>query len=94
MTDHLGGGYAESTPDPGPTVQALLKAARSGAPSARLILLARNGEEQPSRERQKHHPGDDRNIHRIFSSSPIRGYFTRVVRNKTIATTPTSIVTA
>ena len=40
MTDHLGGGYAESTPDPGPTVQALLKAARSGAPSARLIILA------------------------------------------------------
>jgi len=37
---HLGGGYGESTPDPGPTVQALLQAARPGAPSARLIILA------------------------------------------------------
>ena len=36
----LGGGYAESTPDPGPTIQALLAAAHPGGPSARLSVLA------------------------------------------------------
>lgn len=41
MTDvsHLGGGYAESQPDPGPTSKALLQAACPGASSARLIVL-------------------------------------------------------
>ena len=41
MTDvaHLGGGYAESTPDPGPTIAALLQAARPGSPSSRLVVL-------------------------------------------------------
>ncbi len=41
MTDvaHLGGGYAESAPDPGPTVTALLQAARPGSPSSRLVVL-------------------------------------------------------
>lgn len=36
----LGGGYAESRPDPGPTVEAVLGAARAGAAAARLIVLA------------------------------------------------------
>ena len=36
----LGGGYAESTPDPGPTSQALLAAAHPGGPSARLSVIA------------------------------------------------------
>ena len=35
----LGGGYAESAPDPGPTVTALLQAARPGSPSSRLVIL-------------------------------------------------------
>ena len=41
MTDvaHLGGGYAESAPDPGPTIAALLQAARPGSPSSRLVIL-------------------------------------------------------
>ena len=41
MTDvaHLGGGYAESAPDPGPTIAALLQAARPGSPSSRLAVL-------------------------------------------------------
>ena len=41
MTDvaHLGGGYAESAPDPGPTATALLQAARPGSPSSRLVVL-------------------------------------------------------
>ena len=41
MTDvsTLGGGYAESDPDPGPTVAAVLAAARSGGPDAHLIVL-------------------------------------------------------
>ena len=37
---HLGGGYATSTPDPGPAAAALLKAAAPGSPAARLIVLA------------------------------------------------------
>ena len=36
---HLGGGYAESAPDPGPTIAALLQAARPGSPSSRLVVL-------------------------------------------------------
>ena len=36
---HLGGGYAESAPDPGPTAAALLQAARPGDPSSRLVVL-------------------------------------------------------
>lgn len=42
MTDssRLGGGYAESTPDPRPTVEAVLQAARPGAPEARLVVIA------------------------------------------------------
>ena len=36
---HLGGGYAESTPDPGPTIAALLQAARPGSPSSRLVVV-------------------------------------------------------
>ena len=41
MTDvaHLGGGYAASAPDPGPTIAALLQAARPGSPSSRLAVL-------------------------------------------------------
>ena len=41
MTDvaQLGGGYAESRPDPHPTVAAVLAAARPGAPEAHLIIL-------------------------------------------------------
>ena len=41
MTDvaHLGGGYAESAPDSGPTIAALLRAAHSGSPSSRLVVL-------------------------------------------------------
>lgn len=41
MTDvaHLGGGYAASAPDPGPTTAALLQAARPGSPSSRLVVL-------------------------------------------------------
>lgn len=35
----LGGGYAESTPDPGPTVAAVLRAARPGSAGARLVIL-------------------------------------------------------
>jgi hypothetical protein len=38
-TSLLGGGYAESLPDPGPTVEAVLRAARSGAPEAHLAIL-------------------------------------------------------
>ena len=37
---HLGGGYASASPDPQPTAQALLAAARSGDAAARLIVLA------------------------------------------------------
>ena len=42
MTDvsRLGGGFATSIPDPGPTATALLKAAGPGSPAARLIVLA------------------------------------------------------
>lgn len=36
----LGGGYAESPPDPGPTVDAVLAAARPGSAAARLIVVA------------------------------------------------------
>jgi len=36
----LGGGYADSLPDPEPTVQAVLQAARPGSPDAHLIVLA------------------------------------------------------
>ena len=36
----LGGGYAESAPDPGPTIAALLQAARPGSPSSRLVILS------------------------------------------------------
>ena len=36
----LGGGYAAASPDPQPTVQALLASTRSGASAARLIVLA------------------------------------------------------
>lgn len=36
----LGGGYASASPDPQPTAQALLAAARSGEVAARLIVLA------------------------------------------------------
>jgi energy-coupling factor transporter ATP-binding protein EcfA2 len=36
----LGGGYAASMPDAGPTVEALLEAARAGDASARLVVLA------------------------------------------------------
>ena len=36
---HLGGGYAESAPDPGPTIAALLQAARPGSPSSRLVVV-------------------------------------------------------
>ena len=41
MTDVsvLGGGYAESHPDPGPTVEAVLAAARTGGADARLVVL-------------------------------------------------------
>ena len=35
----LGGGYAESAPDPGLTIAALLQAARPGSPSSRLVVL-------------------------------------------------------
>lgn len=35
----LGGGYAESLPDPGPTVEAVLQAARPGSVGARLVVL-------------------------------------------------------
>lgn len=42
MTDvaHLGGGYADSEPDPQPTVDAVLAAAHPGSPAARLIVVA------------------------------------------------------
>jgi predicted kinase len=36
----LGGGYAQSRPDPLPTVAALLAHARPGSPAARLLVLA------------------------------------------------------
>lgn len=36
---HLGGGYAESAPDPGPTIAALRQAAWPGSPSSRLVVL-------------------------------------------------------
>jgi hypothetical protein len=36
----LGGGYAESTPDPRPTVEALLRAARAGEAGSCLAILA------------------------------------------------------
>ncbi len=41
MTDvaQLGGGYADSRPDPHPTVQAVLEAARSGSAHAHLAVL-------------------------------------------------------
>ena len=41
MTDvtQLGGGYAESRPEPEPTVDAVLRAARPGSPAARLAVL-------------------------------------------------------
>jgi energy-coupling factor transporter ATP-binding protein EcfA2 len=39
-TAHLGGGYAESTPDAAPTVQAVLDAASSGDREARLVVIA------------------------------------------------------
>ena len=35
----LGGGYAESEPDPGPTVEAVLAAAQSGSSSSQLVVL-------------------------------------------------------
>ena len=37
---HLGGGYADSEPDVGPTLAAVLAAAAPGDPEARLVLLA------------------------------------------------------
>ena len=37
---HLGGGYADSEPDVGPTLKAALAAAAPGDPEARLIILA------------------------------------------------------
>lgn len=42
MTDvtGLGGGYADSLPDPAPTVEAVLRAARPGAPDAHLAIVA------------------------------------------------------
>ena len=42
MTDpsRLGGGYAESQPDPHPTAAAVLEAARPGAGTAHLVVLA------------------------------------------------------
>ena len=42
MTDvsDLGGGYADALPDPAPTVEAVLGAARSGAPDAHLAVIA------------------------------------------------------
>lgn len=42
MTDvaRLGGGYAESVPDPGPTAEAVLAAAAPGSPGARLVVVA------------------------------------------------------
>ena len=42
MTDpsRLGGGYAESQPDPHPTTAAVLEAARPGAATAHLVVLA------------------------------------------------------
>ena len=39
-TSQLGGGYTESNPDPGPTVEAVLAAATAGAPSSHLVILA------------------------------------------------------
>ena len=36
----LGGGYAESRPDAGPTVRAVLEAAAPGAPGSRLVVVA------------------------------------------------------
>jgi energy-coupling factor transporter ATP-binding protein EcfA2 len=36
----LGGGYAESEPDPSPTVAAVLEAAKSGSADAHLVVLA------------------------------------------------------
>ena len=36
----LGGGYAESTPDAGPTARAVLEAAAPGAPGSRLVVVA------------------------------------------------------
>lgn len=42
MTDsaHLGGGYATAQTDPHPTAKAVLEAARTGSPHARLIVVA------------------------------------------------------
>lgn len=37
---HLGGGYAESEPDAAATLKAVLAAARSGAATSRLVLVA------------------------------------------------------
>ncbi len=37
---HLGGGYADSEPDAGPTVKAVLAAATAGASAARLVIVA------------------------------------------------------
>jgi len=36
----LGGGYADSIPEPEPTVEAVLQAARPGSPDAHLIIIA------------------------------------------------------
>ena len=36
----LGGGYAESRPDAGPTVRAVLEAAAPGAPGSRLVVVS------------------------------------------------------
>jgi energy-coupling factor transporter ATP-binding protein EcfA2 len=40
VTGSLGGGYAESVHDAGPTVNAVLAAAQVGDPEARLVILA------------------------------------------------------
>lgn len=40
MTASLGGGYADSEPDAGPTVEAVLDAARPGDREARLVVVA------------------------------------------------------
>ena len=39
-TSQLGGGYAESSPDPDPTVEAVLAAAITGSPGSHLVVLA------------------------------------------------------
>ena len=42
MTDvsDLGGGYADSLPDPAPTIEAVHRAARPGTPDAHLAIVA------------------------------------------------------